>query len=81
MKHNFRFIASHNAVPEATAGPGRVVAVLAFHAARSMTRARASRDMTVPSGTPTTWAISWYDKLLISRSTIVLRNGGDGART
>ena len=44
-------------------------------------RARASRDMTVPSGTPTTWAISWYDKLLISRSTIVLRNGGDGART
>jgi hypothetical protein len=57
MQHNFRFIASHDVVPEATAGPGRVVTVsAAFHAARSM--ARASRDMTVPTGTPATRAIS-----------------------
>src|SRR4029077_7138770 len=57
MQHNFRFVASHDAVPEATAGPGRVVTVSeAFHAARSMARARASRDITVPTGTPATWA-------------------------
>jgi uncharacterized SAM-binding protein YcdF (DUF218 family) len=87
MQHNFRFIASHDAVPEATAGPGRVVTVsAAFHAARSIARARASRDMTVPTGTPATWAISWYDRLFIPRSTIASRNGlasgpANGART
>ena len=55
MKHNFRFIAFHGAVPEATAGPGRVVVVsAAFQAARSMARARANRDMTVPTGMPAT---------------------------
>jgi hypothetical protein len=30
----------------------------AFHAERSMVRARASRDITVPTGTPDTSAIS-----------------------
>src|SRR5215469_14689990 len=76
MQHDFRFIAFHDAVPEATAGPRRLVEIsAAFHAARSMARARASRDMTVPTGTPATWAISWYDRLFISRSTIASRNG------
>jgi hypothetical protein len=42
--------------------------------------------MTVPTGTPATWAISWYDRLFIPRSTIASRNGlasgpADGART
>jgi hypothetical protein len=55
MEHNFQFIAFHSGVPEATAGPDRVVAFsAAFHAARSMARPRASRDMTVPTGTPAT---------------------------
>jgi hypothetical protein len=35
MQHNFRFIAFHVPVPEAMAGPGRVVTIsAAFHAAR-----------------------------------------------
>ena len=82
MQHNFRFIASHDAVPEATAGPGRVVTVsAAFHAARSMARARASCNMTVPTGTPATWAISWDDKLFISRNMIASRNGSGNSAT
>jgi hypothetical protein len=59
MKQNFQFIAFHGAVPEAVAGPDRtVVFSLAFHADRSMARARANRDMTVPTGTPATSAMS-----------------------
>ena len=38
-------------------------------------RARASRDITVPMGLPTTSAISLYDKSLISRRTIASQNG------
>src|SRR5207248_4335960 len=60
MKQNFRFAAVHNTIPEAMAGPRCVVAVsAAFQAVLSMARARASRDITVPTGTPATWAISW----------------------
>jgi hypothetical protein len=59
MQQNLRFIAFHSAVPEAVAGLDRtVVFSLAFQAARSMARARANRDMTVPTGTPATSAIS-----------------------
>src|SRR5690242_1716973 len=48
MKQNFGFFAVHSTVLEAIAGPRRVVVVSAvFHAARSMARARASRDITV----------------------------------
>jgi hypothetical protein len=40
MQHNFRFIAFHVAVPEAMAGPGRVVTIsAAFHAARGTRQA------------------------------------------
>src|SRR5215472_13701159 len=48
MKQHFRFIAVHSADPEGTAGPRWVSA--AFQAARSMARARARRDITVPTG-------------------------------
>ena len=53
----------------------------AIQALRSMQRARASRDITVPTGTPTTSAISRYDKSLISRSTIASRNGSGSSAT
>ena len=59
MQQNLGFIAFHSAVPEAVAGPDwTVMFSLAFHADRSMARARANRDMTVPTGTPATSAIS-----------------------
>jgi hypothetical protein len=63
MKQNFEFGAVHSASPEA-ADPDLATADLvtsvsaAFHAERSIARARASRDMTVPTGTPATPAIS-----------------------
>ena len=47
MQQDFAFGAVHGVVPSAT-----------FHAERSIERARASRDITVPTGTPATWAIS-----------------------
>src|SRR5262249_49477017 len=82
MQHDFRFIAFHDAVPEATAGPGRLVEIsAAFHAARSRAGARASRALPVPPGTPATGAISWYDRLLIPRSTIASRNGSGSSPT
>src|SRR5262252_157842 len=59
VKQNFGFGAVHSAIPEAAADPGLAVAVSAvFQAERSMARARANRDMTVPTGTPATSAIS-----------------------
>ncbi len=48
VKHDFRLGAIHGGDPSA-----------AFHAERSIDRARASRDITVPTGTPATSAISW----------------------
>jgi hypothetical protein len=47
IKQDFRVIAVHGIAPSAP-----------FHAARSIDRARASRDITVPTGTPATSAIS-----------------------
>src|SRR4051812_20973276 len=47
---------------------------IASHAARNIERARASRDITVPTGTPAISAISLYERSLTSRSTIVSRN-------
>src|SRR5712692_8316348 len=64
MEQDFGFGASHVGSPSS-----------AIHAFRSMDRARARRDITVPTGAPTTLAISRYDKSLISRSTIASRNG------
>ena len=59
MKQNFEFGAVHSGTPGAAAEPGLAVAVsAAFQAERSMERARANRDMTVPTGTPATSAIS-----------------------
>src|SRR5262249_5198344 len=63
-KQDFGFTAVHFGVPSS-----------ATQAWRSKERARAKRDITVPRGTPTTSAISRYDKSLISRSTIASRNG------
>ena len=58
MKQNFEFSAIHSASPEA-ADPDLAPSVsAAFHAERSIARARANRDMTVPTGTPATPAIS-----------------------
>jgi hypothetical protein len=48
----------------------------AIHAERSMARARARRDITVPTGAPTVCAISRQERLLISRSTKVSRRFG-----
>ena len=48
VKQQFVFGAIHHTAPSAT-----------FQAARSIDRARASRDITVPTGTPATSAISW----------------------
>src|SRR6478609_4147723 len=47
----------------------------AIHAERSMARARARRDITVPTGTSATSAISRYERFWTSRSTKVSRNG------
>ena len=59
MKQNFEFGAVHNGIPGAAAEPGLAIAVSAvLQAERSMARARANRDMTVPTGTPATSAIS-----------------------
>jgi hypothetical protein len=57
VEQNFEFGAIHCMTPEAVAG-WEVAVSAAFHAERSMARARASRDMTVPTGTPATSAIS-----------------------
>ena len=43
VQQDFAFGAVHGAAPSAT-----------FHAERSIARARASRDITVPTGTPAT---------------------------
>src|SRR3954452_20662716 len=51
----------------------------ASHAERSMARARARRDITVPTGTSATSAISRYERLWISRSIKVSRNGSASA--
>ena len=53
----------------------------AIHAERSMARARARRDITVPTGTPTVSAISRYDRLLISRRMKVSLKGSTSAST
>src|SRR5262249_2018750 len=66
---NFRFLAGHDSYPSAS------------HAVRRMERARARRDMTVPTGAPITSAMSRYDRSLISRSTITSRNGSGSAAT
>ena len=47
MQQNFGFVAGHVDLPSS-----------ATHASRSNERARAKRDITVPTGTPTTSAIS-----------------------
>src|SRR4029078_7233920 len=70
VKQDFGFCASHVGSPSS-----------AIHAFRSMERARAKRDITVPTGAPTTSAISRYDKSLISRSTIASRNGSGSSAT
>ena len=46
VQQDFGFVAGHAGDPSAT-----------FHAERNMERARASRDITVPTGTPATSAI------------------------
>src|ERR1700734_1480272 len=46
-----------------------------FHAARSIERARANRDITVPTGMRAAAAISSYDRSLTSRNTMASRNG------
>src|SRR6185437_11907370 len=53
----------------------------ASHAERSMARARARRDITVPTGAPTASAISRYERLLISRNTKVSLKGSASAST
>jgi hypothetical protein len=59
VKQDFAFSAIHGAVPGVVpAAVGVGGSVVAFHAERSIERARASRDMTVPTGTPATAAIS-----------------------
>ena len=59
MQQDFRVGAIHGDVPDLAAGESsRVVPSAAFHAERSIDRARASRDITVPTGTPATLAIS-----------------------
>lgn len=45
----------------------------AIHASRKSERARASRDMTVPTGAPITSAISRYERSFSSRRTKVSR--------
>src|SRR6516165_3775957 len=82
VEQNLEFGAVHSVIPEAVAEPGFAVdASAVFHAERSMARARASRDMTVPTGTPVTSAISRYERSLISRSTIASRNGAGSSAT
>ncbi len=74
MQQDFAFGAVHDTAPG-------VEPSAPFHAARSIERARASRDITVPTGTPATSAISWYDNSLTSRSTMASRNGCGSAAT
>src|SRR4029077_2726836 len=64
VDQDFRVGAVHGADPSST-----------FQRARSIERARASRDITVPTGTPTTSAISRYDRSSIWRRTTTSRNG------
>jgi hypothetical protein len=64
VEQDFGFGASHVGSPSS-----------ASHALCSMGRARASREITVPNGAPTTSVISLHDRSLISRSTIASRNG------
>src|SRR5207248_8506265 len=70
VKKDFGLVASHLGCSSS-----------AVHAVRSMARARARRDITVPTGAPTALAISRYERLLISRSTNVSRNGSASADT
>src|SRR5262249_11428330 len=70
VQQHFGFVAGHFGCPSA-----------ASQASRSMERARARRDITVPTGAPTTSAISRYDRSLISRSTITSRNTSGSAAT
>ena len=51
MQQDFRLVAGHVGCSSS-----------AIHAVRSMARARARRDITVPTGAPTTSAISRYDR-------------------
>src|SRR5205823_6006433 len=55
VKKNFSLVASHFGGSSS-----------AIHADRSMARARARRDITVPTGASITSAISRYERLLIS---------------
>src|SRR5260370_31106852 len=70
VKKDFGFVAGHFGC-----------SCSAIHADRSMARARASRDITVPTGTSPTSAISRYERFWISRSTKVSRNGSPSAPT
>src|SRR5260370_31537275 len=60
VKKNFSLVASHFGCSSS-----------AIHADLSMARARARRDITVPTGTSATSAISLYERLLISLRTNV----------
>jgi hypothetical protein len=51
MQEDFAFGAVHDTAPG-------IALSATFHAERNIERARASRDITVPTGTPATWAIS-----------------------
>ena len=68
VKKNFGLVAGHFGCSSS-----------AIHADRSMARARARRDITVPTGASTMSAISRYERLWISRNTKVSRNGSASA--
>src|SRR5665213_897704 len=70
MQQDFRLVAGHFGGSSS-----------ASQAERSMARARASRDITVPTGTAAISAISRYERFWISRKTKVSRNGSASALT
>src|ERR1700730_4556580 len=58
MEQNFRICAIHGLYPSAS-----------FPARSTIERARASGDITVPTGTPATSGLSWYANSVTSRRT------------